>query len=199
MILKLIRPITTSLCVPCITTWKHLTLLIWVNVADFIFWLLHIRNLLTLSLLTPLCLPCTPFVDCAHLSTDCDNTYGDYTNFFVDCAHNSDDCANTLNDWVNTAIDSTDTLDISSLHLCIPNCALLQLLFISKSKINTMFTIESMICFLSSTSFISGFYISHPSLSSFVLEFTFWTPLALCSQYIGIYCSFFWTLDSMYL
>ncbi len=75
------------------------------NVTDFIFSLFHIRNFLTLSTLIPLRSPYTPFVGCAHLFTDYENTYGDCTNFFadctnffVDCAHNSDDCVNILDE-----------------------------------------------------------------------------------------------------
>jgi len=51
--LKLIWPITTSLCVLFIATWKHLTSSLWMNVADFIFQLLHIHNLPTLFVLIP--------------------------------------------------------------------------------------------------------------------------------------------------
>jgi len=88
------------------------------NVANFIFQLLHIFKLLTLSVLTPLHLPYTPFVDY-------ENTFCDYIDFFADCAHNYDNYANTPNDWVNTVADSTDMPDISSLNLIIPNLALL--------------------------------------------------------------------------
>jgi hypothetical protein len=116
--LKLIRPITTSLCVPCITTWKHLASSLWMNVVDFIFRWLHIYNLLTLSVLTPLHLPCTPFADCENTSFEC-------TDFFVYYAHNSNDCANTPNDWPNIATNSTDTPNITSLDPYIPNLALL--------------------------------------------------------------------------
>jgi hypothetical protein len=168
---KLIRPITTSLCVPYIATWKHFTSSLWVNVTNFIFRLLHIYNLLTLSILTPFHLPCTPFANYAHLSIDCENTSVDYTNFFVDCAHNFKNCVNTPNDWVNIAVDLACTPYIPSLDHCIPNMALLQLLFICRSKIKTMFIAGFMICYLSSSFFICGFCISHPSLSSFVSKF----------------------------
>jgi hypothetical protein len=47
--LKLIRPITISLCVPYITTWKHLASSLWMNVTNFIFWLLHIHIFPTLT------------------------------------------------------------------------------------------------------------------------------------------------------
>jgi hypothetical protein len=49
---KLIWPITTSLCVPYTTTWEHLTSSLWMNVVNFIFWLLHICNLPTFTLFT---------------------------------------------------------------------------------------------------------------------------------------------------
>jgi hypothetical protein len=133
---KLIWPITISLCVPCTTTWKHFVSSLWMNTTNFIFRLLHIFNLLTLVVFIPLHSPCTPFVDCAHLSTNCvnsytncDNTFVDYTNFFVDCANKSNDCANTLDDWANTSIDSADTLDNLFLDLCFSNPSLLKLLF----------------------------------------------------------------------
>jgi hypothetical protein len=160
-----------NLCVPCTTTWKHLTSSLWVNITDFIFWLLHICNLLTLFVLTPLHSPCTPSTNCAHLSADCENTSIDYAYFSTNYAHNFDFCANTLDDQRNTAIDSADTPHISSLDLCIPNPILLQLLPICKLKIKIMFTVGSMIYYLSSSFFICGFCISHLSSSSFVLEF----------------------------
>jgi hypothetical protein len=140
------------------------------NVAYFIFRLLHICNLPTLSIMTPLCSPCTPLVDYAYLFANYVNTSGDYTDFSTNCAHNSNDCANTLDDRVNVA-DSANMPDISSLDLNIPNLALLQLLFICKLKIKTMFTIESVIYSLFSTFFICGFCISHVSLSSFMSNF----------------------------
>jgi hypothetical protein len=80
---KLIWPITTSLCVPYTPTWKHLTSALWTNVVNFIFWLLHIRNHRTLSVITPFRLPCTPLINCAHLFVDCENTFDDCTNFFT--------------------------------------------------------------------------------------------------------------------
>jgi hypothetical protein len=98
------------------------------NVANFIFRLLHIRNLLTLFILTPFCSPYTPFTDYAHLSIECENTSGNYIDFSPDYAHSFNDCANTCDDRANIVADSTNMLDISSLDLCIPNHALLQLL-----------------------------------------------------------------------
>jgi hypothetical protein len=47
--LKLIRPIIISLRVPCTTTWKHLASSLWMNITNFIFWLLHIHILPTLT------------------------------------------------------------------------------------------------------------------------------------------------------
>jgi hypothetical protein len=131
------------------------------NVANFIFQLLHIHNLPTLYVLTPFCLPCTPFVDYAHLTTKCENTYGDCIDFFVNCA-------NTHDDQTNTIIVLADTPNISSLDIYIPNLAPLQLLLIYRSKIKNVFTIGSMIYFLFSSFFICGFCISHLSLSSCV-------------------------------
>jgi hypothetical protein len=89
------------------------------------FWLLHIQNCLTFSVLIPLRSPCTPFANCAHLSVDCENTSNDYTDYFANYAHNINDYANTLDDQANTIVDLTDTLDISSIDFCIPNPALL--------------------------------------------------------------------------
>jgi hypothetical protein len=130
--LKLIRPITTSLCVFCTTMWKHLASSLWVNIANFIFWLFHICNLSTLSVLNPFRSPYTPFVDCAHLSVDYENTSANYTNLSIDYAHNFEDCVNTLDDRTNVVADSADTLDISSLNHYIPNPTLLKLLLIYK-------------------------------------------------------------------
>jgi hypothetical protein len=95
------------------------------NVVDFIFQLLHIRNLPTLFVLIPLRSSCTPSVDYAHLFGDYENTFNDYIDFSIDCAHNSNDNANIIDDCANTTIDSVDTPNISSLDLCIPNLALL--------------------------------------------------------------------------
>jgi hypothetical protein len=141
-------------------TWKPLTSSLWMNIIDFIFWLLHIRNCLTLSVLStliPLHSPCTTSIGYAHLSPNCENTYGDCIDFSDDYAHNSDDCVNTLNDQMNTTTNLVDTLDISSIDFCIPNSTLLQLLLFWKLKINTMFTVRSMIYSLSSSFFICGF------------------------------------------
>jgi hypothetical protein len=104
-------------------------------------------------------------IECIDSSPNCDNTSTDCTNFFVDYANKSSDCANTPNDWVNIHVDSVDTLDKSSLDLCISNPSLLQLLFkdllvIYKLKINIMLTVGSSICFSSSVFCIYGFYIS---------------------------------------
>jgi hypothetical protein len=68
------------------------------NVTYFIFRLLHIHNHPIFSVLTPLCLPYTPFVNYARLFVDCEDASGDCTDFSIDCAHNSDDCVNTLDD-----------------------------------------------------------------------------------------------------
>jgi hypothetical protein len=95
---KLIQPFTTSLCVLYAATWKHLTSSLWMNIANFILQLLHICNVFTLSVLTPLHLPYTPYVDCAHLCADCENTSSDYIDFSADYAHNSNDCVNALDD-----------------------------------------------------------------------------------------------------
>jgi len=161
------------------------------NVSNFIFWLLHIRNLPTL-LLTPLHLPCTS-------STDYENIFGDCINLSIDNAHNFDDCVNTPENWTSTIVDLIDTPHITSLNLYIPTLAFLQLLLIYKSKIKIMFTTRSMICF---------FYLQHYSFMASVFhilhclpmsKFTSWTSFALCSQYISICCFFFWISDSMYL
>jgi hypothetical protein len=77
---------------------EALNIIIMKNVANFIFQLCHICNLLTLAILTPPCSLCTPSVDYAHLSTNCDNTSIDYIDFFVNCANNYNDCANIPDD-----------------------------------------------------------------------------------------------------
>jgi hypothetical protein len=50
---KLIHPIIPSLCVSYTTAWKHFTSSLWINVANFIFQLLHIVILSLLDVLTP--------------------------------------------------------------------------------------------------------------------------------------------------
>jgi hypothetical protein len=75
--LKLIWPITTSLCRDT-TTWKDFTSSLWMNIINFIFRLFHIINLPSLVISTPPCSPCIPF-------TDCVNSFGDYDHTFVDC------------------------------------------------------------------------------------------------------------------
>jgi hypothetical protein len=68
------------------------------NIIDFSFELLHIRNLPTLVVPIPPCSPYTLSANYAHLSFDCVNSSIDCTNFFVDYANKFDDCANTPND-----------------------------------------------------------------------------------------------------
>ncbi len=68
------------------------------NVTYFIFQLLHIRNLFTLYVLTPLHSPYTPSANYAHLSANCEDTSSNYINFSIDYAHNSNDYANTPDD-----------------------------------------------------------------------------------------------------
>jgi len=82
-------------------------------------------NHITLFILTPLCSPYTPFIDYAHLSSDYENTSGDYIEFSANYAHNFDDCVNTPNDRANIVVDSTDMLDISFVDFSIPNLTLL--------------------------------------------------------------------------
>jgi len=139
------------------------------NIANFIFRLLHIHNLPTLIVLTPPCSPHTPSANFAHLFIDyvnsfddCDNTSTNYTNFFTDCA--------------NTSVDSADTCVKSSLDLYIPNPSPLQLLFIDflvicRSKINIMLTVRSSFYSSSFVFCIYGFCISQFSSSSCVSEF----------------------------
>jgi hypothetical protein len=112
------------------------------NNVNFIFRLLHIHNIFKIFVLIPLRSPCTPSVDCAHLFAYYENTFGDYIDFSIDCAHNSDDCVNSPDDRTNIVVDSTNTHNISSLDLCIPNLALLQLLLIYRAKIKIMFTLD---------------------------------------------------------
>jgi hypothetical protein len=125
---KSIRPIITSLCVPCTAMWKHLISSLWMNMIDFIFRLFHIRIRLILFILIPLRLPYTCSANYAHLSIDCENTSGECTYFFANFAHNFDDCANIPYNWMNIAIDSANTLDISYVDFYMPNFVLLQLL-----------------------------------------------------------------------
>jgi hypothetical protein len=113
------------------------------NAANFIFWLFHIPNLPTLVVLTPLCLPYTPFANRAHLSVeffnalaDYDNTFVNCTNFFAHYANKFDDYANTPDDWVNTSIDSINTLDKSSSDLCNPKS--LTFAFITHKLVNNL-------------------------------------------------------------
>jgi hypothetical protein len=77
----------------------------------------------------------------------------------MDCAQNFDDCANTPNDLMNVVVDLVDMPNISYVDFYIPNPTLLQLLLFSGSKIKTMFTAGFVICFLSSSFFMFGFYI----------------------------------------
>jgi hypothetical protein len=80
--------------------------------------------MLTLSVLTPLCPPCTPFVNYAHLLVDFENTSANYIDFSINCAHNFEDCANTPDDQTNIVVDSVDIPKISSLDYYIPNFTL---------------------------------------------------------------------------
>jgi hypothetical protein len=123
--LKLIQPITTSLSVPCTSTWKHFATSLWMNTTNFIFQLLHIHNLPTLIVLIPLHSPCTPSIDFTHVFVDyvnsfydCDNIHANCTNFYANCANKSNDCANTF-------VDLTNTHDRSSSNFYIPNPSLM--------------------------------------------------------------------------
>jgi hypothetical protein len=127
--LKLIRPIITSICVSCIITGKHFTSSLWINAIDFIFRLLHIANLRFLIVLFPLCSPCIPLVDCAHLFIECDHTFIDCIEFFIDCVNKSNDYVKTHDDETNIVGDLANNLDRSSSDLCISHPSLLQLLF----------------------------------------------------------------------
>ncbi len=75
------------------------------NIANFIFRLFHIPNLLTLAILTPPCLPCTPSYDCAHLFVDYVYSFANYDNKSTNCADFSADYAHKFYDWVNTLDD----------------------------------------------------------------------------------------------
>jgi len=119
------------------------------NIVEFIFRLLDSYNIPTLSVLIPFHSAFTPFANYAYLSPNYENTISDYINSFVD-----------LVDTINISID-----------LYIPNLALLQLLLICKSKVKTVFIVGSMICYVFSSFFLCGFYISHPSSSSSVSKF----------------------------
>jgi hypothetical protein len=140
------------------------------NVIDFIFQLLHIRNLLTLFVLTPLHSPYTPFVDYAHLYANYENTFNDCINFSIDYALNSNDYVNTLDDRVNIAVNLANIPNISSLNFCIPNPTLMQLLLFCKLKIKIVFIIR----------FVIYFYLHH---SSFVVSiFDILYHLSLCQN-----------------
>jgi hypothetical protein len=72
------------------------------DVTIFIFQLLHMYSLPSLVVLTPPRIPCTPFIDYAHLSAacvnssiDCENTSITCTNFFANYGNKFDDPANT--------------------------------------------------------------------------------------------------------
>ncbi len=63
--------------------WQYQGRLISIFIIPLIFLTIFISPNLTLSILTPFRLPCTPFVDYAHLSIDNENTSGDYANLYV--------------------------------------------------------------------------------------------------------------------
>jgi len=145
------------------------------DVANVIFQLLHISNLPSLVVLTPIHMPCTPFVDCAHLSADYVNSSTNYIDFSTNYANKSDNYTNIPNDSTNIITNLANISDIS--NLWIPNPPLLQLLLmdlllICKSKINIVFTTRSLIYFSSLAFFICGFCISQSSSSSSVSKFS---------------------------
>ncbi len=193
-----------NLCVPCTAPCKHFISSLRINASNSIFRLVHIPNVPMLIILTPLHLPCMPSINYAHLFVDhvnssvgCGNTSTHHINKF-------DDYTNTPDDWVNTFVNIVDTLDRLSSNLWIPNPSVLQLLFtnlliIYRSKINIVLIVGSFICSSSLILYIYDFCISQSSSSSSISKFSAWTPLGFCSQYTGIYCSCFWTSNSMYL
>jgi hypothetical protein len=102
------------------------------NVANFIFRLLHILNLPTLLVLIPFHSPYTPSINYAHLfvdyinsSIDCDNTFADCAHLSIDYANESNDYANTLDAKMNIFVDLVDTLDKLPSYICIPKPSLL--------------------------------------------------------------------------
>ncbi len=72
---KLWRPITTTFCVPCTTTWNHVTSSLWMNALDFIFRLFYIHNPLKLIILTPCHSPCMPSINYVNTSVNYVNTF----------------------------------------------------------------------------------------------------------------------------
>jgi hypothetical protein len=125
---KLIWPITTSLYVFCIATWKHFMLSLWMDITNIIFQFFRIFNLLSLAILTPPHSPCTPFVYYVDFSTNCVNSFVDYdststnyTDFSTNCGNTYVDCVNMHEDWANSIANSADTPNISSSDLWIPN------------------------------------------------------------------------------
>ncbi len=80
--------------------------------------------------------------------------------------------------------------NISSLDLCIPNLSTSTIINHLPIINKIVLVARSIIYFLFPSFFIYGLCISHPSLSSSVLEFASWSPPTFSSQYIGICYSF---------
>jgi hypothetical protein len=150
------------------------------NVADFIFRLLQICNLLTLFVLIPLHSPCTASIDCAHFSIDCESTYGDYIDFCWLCPQlwwlgeyswwpSKYSCWFSWYAW---------HIIFKSLH---PKSRTFVIIVHLQIEKKIVFIARFVICFLSSSIFIYGFCISHPSSSSSVSKFTSWIPPTLWS------------------
>ncbi len=114
-----------SLCDLCIATGKHFVSSLQINALDSNFQLIHITNILMLIVLTPPCLPYTPFINCANLFANYVNSYIDYGNTSINCTNKFNDCVNTPDDRVNIFDDSPNTHGRSSLDLWIPNPSLL--------------------------------------------------------------------------
>jgi hypothetical protein len=68
---------------------------------------------------------------------------------------------------------------------------IIDLSIICSSKINIMLTLGSFIYSFSSWHRICGFYVTQFSSSTSVSKSFTWSPHALCSQYIDIFCSYF--------
>jgi hypothetical protein len=77
---------------------EHFMSSLWMDVIDLIFQLLHIFNLPSLVILTPLRSPYTPSVDYVHFFVDYDNTSINYTDFLTNRGNTYVDYSNTLED-----------------------------------------------------------------------------------------------------
>jgi hypothetical protein len=81
-----------------------------------------------LTVPTPHCFPCMPFIVYVNTSTNCVNTSADCIDISVDYVMNFANYAHTYDDYVNTFTNLVDALDTPTSNFFIPNSLFLTII-----------------------------------------------------------------------